>query len=201
MKKSIYLVAAGIVFYAASCSSNKQEPEKVVAEQEAEQFPSVATKQERIKRGEYLVTISGCHDCHTPKIMTEHGPALDTTRLLSGYNSSIALGSFDTAMYRSGQWVLFNGDLTACTGPWGTSFAANLTPDATGLGNWTLENFKTALRKGKFKGIEASRPLLPPMPWQNFQHLTDEDIECVFDYLQALKPVNNRVPDAVLAQR
>jgi hypothetical protein len=201
MKRSVYLIAAAILLYTTSCSNSQQEPAKTTAELEAEQFPSVATKQERIKRGEYLVAISGCNDCHTPKIMTEQGPAPDTTRLLSGYNSVNELGSFDRAMYSTGQWILFNGELTAGTGPWGTSFAANLTPDPTGMGGWTLDNFKTALRKGKYKGLENSRPLLPPMPWQNLQHMTDEDLESVFDYLQSLKPVNNRVPAPILAQR
>jgi len=198
MKKYIILAAASVLLYTSSCSNQTQE---AAAPAEAEQFASVATQQEKIKRGEYLVTIAGCHDCHTPKIMTPQGPALDTGRILSGYNSNVAFVPADSNITRTGQWVLFNADLTAGTGPWGTTFAANLTPDPTGMGGWTFENFKTALRKGKYKGLENSRPLLPPMPWQNLQHLTDEDMECMFDYLQSLKPVNNRVPAPILAQR
>lgn len=197
MKKILYL-AAGILFYTASCS-NKQET--TTHADEAEQTAVALDKNESIKRGEYLVTISGCHDCHTPKIMTPQGPALDTSRLLSGHNANIPLGNYDTAVTRKGQWVMFNGQATAFAGPWGLSYAANLTPDETGLGGWTLDNFKKALKEGKYKGIDASRPLLPPMPWQNFARITDEDIEAMYNYLQSIKPVSNRIPAAVLAQR
>jgi hypothetical protein len=89
------------------------------------------------------------------------------------------------------------GDLTAAAGPWGVSFAANLTPDGTGLGNWSLDNFKKAIRNGKAKGIDAGRNLLPPMPWQNFASLTDEDLESIFEYLRTIKPVKNIVPDPI----
>lgn len=199
MKKNIYLaVVAGVLLYTASCS-NQQETPKVT--DEAEQTAAALDKNESIKRGEYLVTIGGCHDCHTPKVMTPQGPALDTSRLLSGHNGNIPLGNYDTAVTNKGQWVMFNGQVTAFAGPWGLSFAANLTPDETGLGGWTLDNFKKALKEGKYKGIDASRPLLPPMPWQNFAHITDEDIEAIFNYLQSIKPVSNRVPAAMLVQR
>jgi hypothetical protein len=62
---------------------------------------------------------------------------------------------------------------TATIGPWGMSFAGNLTPDDTGIGNWTYENFEKAMRKGKFKGLDGSRPILPPMPWQMLANVTD----------------------------
>jgi hypothetical protein len=53
-----------------------------------------------------------------------------------------------------------NDNLTAWVGPWGISFAANLTPDvATGLGRWTVEKFIQTMRTGKHLGV--GRPLLP----------------------------------------
>jgi hypothetical protein len=91
-------------------------------------------------------------------------------------------------------WVLFSNDLTAFVGPWGVSFSANLTPDDTGIGNWTLDQFKRAIRKGLYKGLDGSRPLLPPMPWQMYKTFSDEDLEAVFTYLKSLKPVSNNVP-------
>jgi hypothetical protein len=103
-------------------------------------------------------------------------------------------------MAKGGQWVQFKGDLTAAAGPWGVSFAANLTPDATGLGNWTLDNFVKALKHGKYKGIDAARDLLPPMPWQNFATMSDEDLEAMFEYLKTIRPVNNLVPAAIVPQ-
>ena len=150
-----------------------------------------------IRRGEYLVTVMGCGDCHAPKKMTPQGPAPDMDRYLSGYNSTEPLGSYDKNLAKTGQWVVFNGQNTAFIGPWGVSFAANLTPDATGIGNWSFGQFDKAMRQGKFKGLDNSRPLLPPMPWPNYTNMTDTDMKAVFAYLKSLKPVNNVVPSNI----
>ena len=91
---------------------------------------------------------------------------------------------------------MLGGDLTSAVGPWGMSFAANITSSETGIGNWTEENFIRAIRKGKFKGLEGSRDLLPPMPWFAYKNMTDEDIKSVFAFLQSTKPVENIVPAA-----
>ena len=80
------------------------------------------------------------------------------------------------------------------TNPWGTSFAGNLTPHETGIGNWSVEQFKRALKEGKYKGLENGRPLMPPMPWPALRNFTDEDLEAMFAYLQTLKPIDNVVP-------
>jgi hypothetical protein len=86
--------------------------------------------------------------------------------------------------------------MTAWAGPWGTSFAANLTPDIeTGLGSWTEAMFVKAIRSGKHMG--EGRPILPPMPWQVYKNLTDEDLKSIFAYLQSLPAVENAVPEPV----
>jgi len=66
-----------------------------------------------------------------------------------------------------GPWVWSGaGTNTAFAGPWGVSFATNLTPDENaGIGVWTEEIFKATLRNGRHWGVE--RPILPPMPWPN----------------------------------
>lgn len=151
------------------------------------------TPEELTSRGEYLVTANGCADCHAPKIMTEHGPEPDMDRYLSGYPATDTLPPIPEGLANS-PWILFNPQLTAYVGPWGTSFAANLTPDPSGLGSWTLEQFMRAIREGKYKGLENSRPLMPPMPWQQFRHFTDQDLEAIFLYLKSLKPIDNVVP-------
>tara|TARA_R110002094_G_scaffold3622_1_gene11771 strand:- start:315 stop:614 length:300 start_codon:yes stop_codon:yes gene_type:complete len=89
--------------------------------------------------------------------------------------------------------------LTAAVGPWGTSFAANLTPDETGIGNWSEAQFLKAIKEGKFKGMENTRPLLPPMPWTEYRNFTDEDLKAIFAYLKTIKPIDNVVPAAILA--
>jgi hypothetical protein len=146
-----------------------------------------------VKRGEYLVTMGGCNDCHSPKIMTDQGPMPDPRRLLSGHPANAKLPRVDVNSIGPGKWVLFSEDLTCAVGPWGMSFSANLTPDdQTGIGLWKEENFIQALRTGKHMG--AGRAILPPMPWFNFMKAQDEDLKAIFAYLKSLPPVKNPVP-------
>lgn len=152
-------------------------------------------REDTIKRGAYLVETMGCNDCHSPKRMTANGPEIIPELRLSGYPAGRPLPAVDKNALKN--WMLMAPDLTAAAGPWGISFAGNLTPDPSGIGFWPYENFKRALTQGKFKGIEDSRALLPPMPWQNYVNLTDEDVRAIFAYLKSLKPVQNLVPAAI----
>jgi hypothetical protein len=151
---------------------------------------------QQIKRGEYLVNYGGCGDCHTPKRMTPNGPAPDGSRLLSGHPANAPLPPVPPGIVGSNpnQWgALTNNDLTAWAGPWGISFAANLTPDsATGLGGWTSDQFIKTMRTGKHFGV--GRPILPPMPWYDIAVLTDADLNAVFAYLKSVNPIQNQVP-------
>jgi hypothetical protein len=155
----------------------------------------MATKADSIKRGEYLVTVLGCNDCHSPKKMTPTGPVIDSALMLSGYPSSRPITKVNKAT--AGPWILFEPDLTAAVGPWGMSFTANLTSDDTGLGTWTEEQFFTAIRKGKYMGMVGSRNLLPPMPWEAYRNMQDGDLSSIFAYLKSLKPVKNIVPPPI----
>jgi len=181
---ALCMLVAGIIFY--SCG---QPPVQT------SQSAVPISKDSLIKRGHYLVSVMGCGDCHSPKIFGPHGPEEDTSRLLSGHPSSIPIAFVDTAAAKN--WLLFNGMLTAAVGPWGVSFSANLTSDSTGIGNWTEEQFATALRKGKSKGLMSNRDLLPPMPWFNYRNLNEEDFKAIFAYLKSTKPVKNVVPTAI----
>jgi cytochrome c553 len=155
-----------------------------------------STKEEQVKRGEYLVRFGGCSDCHSPKVLTPNGPLPDESRLLSGHPEGSKLSDFDLSIVESGKWVLFTSDLTATIGPWGATFAINLTPDEqTGIGLWTEEIFINAMHTGKHMGEGA--PILPPMPWRNLSHLTDDDLKSIFSYLRTLKPIKNEVPPAI----
>ena len=144
-------------------------------------------------RGRYLVTLGGCHDCHTPKIFTPAGPVRDSTRLLSGHPADWKVPPIPSGTIGPQGWgALAAPDLTAWAGPWGVSFTANLTPDGTGLGSWTADQFIQTMRTGKHLGV--GRPILPPMPWYDIGQLTDDDLRAVFAYLRTLKPVQNAVP-------
>jgi len=152
-----------------------------------------------VQRGELLARFGGCHDCHTPKVMTPTGPQLDTARLLSGYPSHASLPAAPQGVIGPTQWgALATNDLTAWAGPWGISFAANLTPDVTGLGPWTAQDFIHTMRTGKHLGV--GRALLPPMPWFNLEALTDQDLRALFKYLHSIKPISNQVPQPIPPQ-
>jgi mono/diheme cytochrome c family protein len=147
------------------------------------------------KWGEHLVVIAGCNDCHTPKKMTLHGPDLDSALLLSGHPAQMPPPDVNRKEMES-KGLSVTSTLTAWVGPWGISYAGNLTSDATGIGNWTESNFITALRQGKYKGIESGRSLLPPMPWAMYKHMSDDELKAIFAFLKSTKPINNVVPQA-----
>lgn len=146
----------------------------------------------QIKRGGYLVQLGGCSECHTPRKMGGRGAEADLDRFLAGHSQDEKLPPPPTLP--PGPWSATTAGLTAWSGPWGVSYASNLTPDTnTGLGIWTEEMFIKAMRTGKHYG--ASREILPPMPWQNLSKLTDEDLRAVFAYLRSIPPVRNQVPE------
>jgi mono/diheme cytochrome c family protein len=157
---------------------------------------SAKTAAADVKHGEYLVNFGGCSDCHSPKVMTELGPMPDTSRLLSGHPAGEKLPPlpYDIIGMEPSKWAaVTNQHFTAWCGPWGVSFAINLTPDkATGIGSWTESAFIKAMRTGKHLG--AGRPILPPMPWFNLATASEGDLKDIFAYLQSIKPVQNEVP-------
>ena len=147
----------------------------------------------QVKWGEHLVTVSACHDCHTPKKMTDHGPDIDSSLLLSGHPSQLDLPDLNRHELES-KGVTATTDLTSWVGAWGISYTANLTSDATGIGNWKEEQFIYAIRNGVMKGLSGSRPMLPPMPWQMYRNMTDDELKAIFAYLKSTKPIHNIVP-------
>jgi hypothetical protein len=159
------------------------------------QQPASGTPASAVERGKYLVTVGGCNDCHTTKKMTPNGPAPDTSKMLAGHPAEMQLPPAPVVPANSPWGIASTATLTAWSGPWGISFAANLTPDQTGLGDWTEDMFMKAMRTGKHMG--ASRPILPPMPWQDFAAMSDEDLKAVFAYLRSIPPVVNRVPTPI----
>jgi mono/diheme cytochrome c family protein len=160
-------------------------------------LPAVA--EDPVERGRYLVTVAACNDCHTPLVMGPEGPHPDMARMLAGHPQQLVMPP-PPALPADGPWVWIGaGTNTAFAGPWGVSYATNLTPDEnTGLGAWTEEIFVNAIRTGKHWG--QSRPILPPMPWPTYSKMTDEDLRAVWAYLRTIPKVSNAVPDAVLAE-
>lgn len=152
---------ASLGLAAASCTQNTVQ--KSDSSADSLQGGSAMTP---VQRGEYLVTVTGCHDCHTPG--TFYG-APDMSRALSGSE----LG-----------W----------RGPWGVSYAPNLTPDSTGLATWTDEQILNAIQKGVNK---EGAPIAPPMPWPSLAHLTPDDARAIVAYLRSVPPVRHASPKRV----
>jgi cytochrome c553 len=142
---------------------------------------------DQVARGKYLVTIGGCHDCHSPKAKpgsVEPNPTL----MLSGRPATTPAPAKPANMGE----ITASGDLTAWYGPWGISYAANITPHPkTGIGTrYTEAKFIQAMRTGK---KPEGEPLLPPMPWENFGKMSDADLKALWAYLQSIKPIDNYV--------
>ncbi|MBK9337509.1 MAG: hypothetical protein IPM98_13445 [Lewinellaceae bacterium] len=120
-------VLPAIVGLSSGCSEH--QPAAVAA--------AAPSEESVIKKGEYLVGILGCHDCHSPKRMGLKGPEIIAELQLSGYPSDRPFGKPTVEALRDG-WALFNSDLTVGVGPWGATFAANITSDDSGIGTWSL---------------------------------------------------------------
>jgi mono/diheme cytochrome c family protein len=111
-----------------------------------------------VNRGEYLVNLSLCSECHTPR----------------------KRGRLDSAMKFAGGQVF---------DPSGKLVSPNITPDATGIGNYTEDIFVKTIRTG----YVGKRQLNTAMPWQFYSGLTDEDLKAMYAYLGTLPPISHRV--------
>jgi mono/diheme cytochrome c family protein len=129
---------------------------------------SVRANDDPVARGKYLTTIAACIDCHTPL-----GPD----------------GKSDLTRAFAGGYVF---DL----GPLGKLFTKNLTSDKeTGLGNWTDDEIKIAIRIGVEKD---GQHLFPVMPYLYFNSMADADVDAIVAYLRTLPAISNKVPDRQL---
>ena len=128
-------------------------------------LPSPAAADDaEVARGRYLVTLSGCSDCHTPGAL---------------------LGAPDMKRYLGGSDVGF-----AIPGA-GVFVGENLTLDKeTGLGAWTDTQIIAAIRTGQ---TPDGRQLSPVMPYPALAHLTDEDAQAIVAFLKSLPQISNKV--------
>jgi mono/diheme cytochrome c family protein len=71
--------------------------------------------------------------------------------------------------------------------PFGTFYSPNITPDpATGIGRWTAEDFRRALREGL---APDGGNLFPAFPYSSYAGMTDQDISDLWEYFQEQPPV------------
>jgi hypothetical protein len=184
------VVCCSLAVLSAGCNQPPGTPTPTGAATTSAQTP--------IERGRMLVINGACHDCHTPKKIGPRGPEPDMDKMLSGHPEGLTVNEPYQPAPGTPWSIATNDSLTAWSGPWGISFAANLTPDPnTGLrsGVWTEELFIKALRTGKHMG--TTRDILPPMPWNYYGQLSDDDLKAIWAYLGSIPGYSNHVPDPV----
>ncbi len=142
-----------------------------------------------IEHGKYIANIAGCTSCHTPNRPEFNDP----TQLNNEQIHIIALNELeahDTSKFLAGGRAF---DL----GPAGIVYTRNITPDQeTGLGGWTDEQIKVAVRTGQ---TPSGKMLFPVMPYHNYNGMADADLDAVIAYLRSVKAVNNKVPEETVA--
>ncbi|MEA1064482.1 cytochrome c [Erwinia sp. HR93] len=86
----------------------------------------------------------------------------------------------------------FAGGLKMTT-PVGAIYSTNITPDkATGIGEYSYDDFVKAVREGVAKD---GHNLYPAMPYTSFIKINDEDMRALYDYFMGLKPVHQKNHD------
>ena len=153
---------------------------------------SVESQEDMVKRGKYLVdAVAACGYCHTPRVKAEPDPNM----YLAGHPSAAVNPRHSgSSMTQQDIFILTSTKMTAFSGPFGTSFASNLTPDKlTGLGEWTEKMFIDAMRTGKHQGNPDNRSIFPPMPFKHYAQMTDADLKAIWAYLRTIKPIKNDV--------
>lgn len=95
------------------------------------------------------------------------------------------------ALYDDPLNVALSGGYAFAYQPWGTVYAPNLTT----LGSWTDEEIENAIRYGVRPDGSA---LLPPMPYELYAGLSDDDMAAMIAYLRALEPIENAIPEPEL---
>ena len=118
--------------------------------------------------GEYLATIAGCEDCHTPLKGTQPNPAMR-----------------------------FAGGRVFST-PFGTVASSNITSDKqTGIGSWSMPAFLNRVRSWRRYETEAppkaGRDQFTVMPWLAYAQMTDRDLEALFIYISSRPAIRNKV--------
>ncbi len=124
---------------------------------------------DRARYGEYLVSLGGCGDCHTP---LEKGQPVVAKTLAGGR-------AFETQF--------------------GTVLSANITPDMeTGIGKWSEDFFRKKFYDYKEYAASGPPPLSGPqaftlMPWLGMSQVPPDDLGAIYAFLRTVKPVHNYV--------
>jgi mono/diheme cytochrome c family protein len=125
-------------------------------------------------------------------------------RLRSRISFAFAFVAISTSAYAAdaGKYQAILGDCAGCHGkdlsggvtlatPFGNLVSPNITPDKdTGIGNYTADDFRAAMKTGVAPG---GKLLYPAMPYPYYARMSDADVATLWSYLKTVKPVRKSV--------
>ncbi|ALI01539.1 alcohol dehydrogenase [Pseudomonas sp. FW306-02-F02-AA] len=124
------------------------------------------------------------------------------TLALLGSCSISAAEDASQALIKQGEYLARAGDCVAChtakggkpfagglpmETPIGTIYSTNITPDKTGLGDYSFDDFDKAVRHGVAKNGST---LYPAMPYPSYARVSDADMKALYAYfMKGVAPV------------
>ncbi|WP_439854155.1 c-type cytochrome [Pseudomonas yamanorum] len=116
--------------------------------------------------------------------------------------SSCSVSAAETDLVKQGEYLARAGDCVAChtakggkpfagglpmETPIGTIYSTNITPDKTGLGDYSFEDFDQAVRHGVAKNGST---LYPAMPYPSYAKVSESDMQALYAYfMKGVEPV------------
>ena len=116
--------------------------------------------------------------------------------------SSCSVSAAETDLIKQGEYLARAGDCVAChtakggkpfagglpmETPIGVIYSTNITPDKTGLGDYSFEDFDKAVRHGVAK---SGSTLYPAMPYPSYARVSDSDMQALYAYfMKGVEPV------------
>ncbi|WP_159470163.1 c-type cytochrome [Dyadobacter sp. 3J3] len=130
-------------------------------------FENRPSETDQLAYGKYLITATGCVDCHSK---TEKGSVIPGTEFGGGMEFA---------------------------GPNGIIRSPNITMHKTGIGNWTKEafvsRFKAYTDSSYVPHQVTADEINTPMPWVMYSGMKEQDIAAIYTYLSTVKPIDHQV--------
>lgn len=125
---------------------------------------------------------------HRPEVAPVSRPLPSSFRPeLVAAGAQIAGAGFCTTCHTAKGGAPLSGGRAFAT-QFGTIYSTNITPDpATGLGNWSLEAFKRAMREGVSRN---GSHLFPAFPYDHFTKMRDEDLAALYAWVMTRPAVS-----------
>ncbi|MBC3963154.1 cytochrome c [Pseudomonas simiae] len=123
--------------------------------------------------------------------------------------SSCSVSAAETDLIKQGEYLARAGDCVAChtakggkpfagglpmETPIGVIYSTNITPDKSGLGDYSFEDFDKAVRHGVAK---SGSTLYPAMPYPSYARVSDSDMQALYAYfMKGVEPVAQENKDS-----